>query len=206
MAERKPQSGPSPIYPIIEKFVIDEYAKLDAMQLTPWAFFHSGEMKVATFVGTPIRYNGLRFSGSVPLVFWNGYIEPFLQDIAFRAIDLTMNAATERKLDLGQPLTEVQGQLYSLCRRVYDRMAHIDRNLRAADAQQAEVPSRDIDRELIQLRLFIDKRIDAERRALPDPPGRLARISRWYREHPIFARVIGPVIAVGRHIWHSFGF
>jgi hypothetical protein len=49
-------TGPSPIYPIVEKFVRDEYTKLDAAQITPWAFFHAGAFKVNNFDGKPIAY------------------------------------------------------------------------------------------------------------------------------------------------------
>jgi hypothetical protein len=34
-------SGPNSIYPTSEKFVNDEFAKLDHDQMTPWAFFNS---------------------------------------------------------------------------------------------------------------------------------------------------------------------
>jgi hypothetical protein len=33
-------TGPTPIYPIVEKFVNDEYTRLENAQITPWAFFH----------------------------------------------------------------------------------------------------------------------------------------------------------------------
>jgi hypothetical protein len=140
-------TGPSPIYPIVEKFVRDEYTKLDAAQITPWAFFHAGTFKVNNFHGKPIAYNGLAFSGSPVLAFWNGYIEPFLEDIAFRAIDLTMSAAKDRGIGLRQPLLEVQGQLYSLCRSTFDRMANIDQRLRKAGVLD-EVPLRSTANEL----------------------------------------------------------
>lgn len=182
-----PQAGPSAVYPIIEKFINDEYAKLDSAQITPWAFFHSGAMKVNRFVGDPIAYSGIRFSGSPTQVFWNGYIEPFLKDIAFRAIDRTMVAARDRSMDLRQPLAEVRGQLYGLCRRTFDRMANIDRNLRTADAAGAEVPLRHTARELDNMHRFIDSRIDAELKALPAEKQRnlINRLNLWHRDNPI---------------------
>ena len=117
---------PTPIYPIVEKFVNDEYKRLENAQITPWAFFNSSGVRLNDFYGKPIAIGpGIRFYGSSEVVFWSGYIEPFLKDIAFRAIDQSMKAAAERRIPLHQPLLEVQGQLHSLCRRTFGRMADI---------------------------------------------------------------------------------
>jgi hypothetical protein len=158
-------TGPSPIYPIIEKFVNDEYTRLDRAQLTPWAFFRGTGVKVNDFYGKPIAYEGLAFSGSPVLIFWNGYIEPFLEDIAFRAIDLTLKSSADRTIPIRQPLLEVQGQLYGLCHKTFDRMANIDQRLRKTGVRD-EVPVRRTDKELARMHQFIDKRIDAELRVI----------------------------------------
>jgi hypothetical protein len=198
-------TGPTPIYPIVEKFVNDEYARLENAQITPWAFFNGNGLKVNDFYGKPIAYSGIRFSGSPAQVFWNGYIEPFLEDISFRAIDLSMKVAADRKIPLRQPLLEVQGQLYSLCRRTFDRMANIDQRLRG-DGFPAKVGPRRTENELARMHQFIDKRIDAELRAIPAAPSRFARLNEWYAARPLIARAIGPAVAVVRHVAKFFGY
>jgi hypothetical protein len=160
---------------------------------------------VDDFYGKPIAISGVRFSGSSELAFWNGYIEPFLKDISFRAIDLSISVAADRKIPLHQPLLEVQGQLYSLCHRTFDRMANIDQRLRGAGFP-AKVPLRNTDKELAQMRQFIDKRIDAEFRAIPAAPSRFARLNEWYTARPLIGRAIGPIVGVVRHVAKYLGF
>jgi len=198
-------SGPSPICPIVEQFVNDEYQRLENAQITPWAFFNGNGLRVNDFYGKPIAYSGIRFSGSPVLVFWNGYIEPFLKDISFRAIDLSMRVAADRKIPLRQPLLEVQGQLYSLCRRAFDRMANIDQRLRKAGVLD-QVPLRRTEKELARMLQFIDKRIDAELRAIPAAASRFARLNAWYTARPLIARAIGPAVAAVRYIAKFFGY
>ncbi len=60
----------------------NEFEKLNKDKITPWAFFSTDVMPPITkFDGTVIHYRGIEFSGSAYLVFWEGFIEPFLQDI-----------------------------------------------------------------------------------------------------------------------------
>jgi hypothetical protein len=160
---------------------------------------------VNDYYGKPIAYSGIRFNGSPIQVFWNGYIEPFLQDIAFRAIDLAMKSAAERKIPLREPLLEVKGNLYSLCHRTFERMADIDQRLRKGGVLN-EVPIRRTDNELARMHQFIDKRIDAELRAIPAAPSRFARLNEWYSTHPLIARAIGPGLTAIRHVAKYFGF
>jgi hypothetical protein len=198
-------TGPTPIFSIAEKFVNDEYQRLENAQITPWAFFNGNGLRVNDFYGKPIAYSGIRFSGSPVQAFWSGYIEPFLEDIAFRAVDLSMKSAAERKIPLREPLLEVRGQLHSLCRRAFDRMANIDQRLRKAGVLD-EVPLRRTDKELARMHQFIDKRIDAELRAIPAAASRFARLNEWYTARPLISRAIGPAVAAVRHIAKFFGY
>ena len=189
-------TGPTPIYPIVEKFVNDEFKRLENAQSTPWAFFNGNGVRVSDYYGKPIAISGVRFSGSTELVFWNGYIEPFLEDISFRAIELSMKVAADRKIPLRQPLLEVQGQLHSLCRRAFDRMADIDRRLRGAGFP-AKVPLRNTDKELARMHQFIDKRIDAELRAIPIKASSwMARLNQWQKENPFLFWLIPLSVAI----------
>jgi hypothetical protein len=70
-------TGPTPIFSIVEKFVNDEYQRVENAQITPWAFFNGNGLRVNDFSGKPIAYSGTRCSGSPVQAFWNGYIEPF---------------------------------------------------------------------------------------------------------------------------------
>jgi hypothetical protein len=192
-------TGPTPIYPIVEKFVNDEYKRLENAQITPWAFFNGIGVRVSDFYGKPIAISGVRFSGSTELVFWNRYIEPFLEDISFKAIELAMKVAADRKVPLRQPLLEVQGQLYRLCCRAFDRMANIDQRLRGGGFPD-KVQLRNTHNELARMHQFIDKRIEAELRALAMPvtPNWWKRLNQWFKDHPLVPWLIGlPFLVLG---------
>ena len=163
-------------------------------------------MHLNDFYGKPIAIGpGIRFGGSSEGVFWCGYIEPFLEDISFRAIDTAMEKAKDRRIPLGQPLREVQGQLHGLCCRAFDRMASIDQRLRGGGFPD-KVQLRNTDKELARMHQFIDKRVEGELRAIPAAPSAFARLNSWYTEHPLVVRAIGLVIAAARHILRSLGF
>ena len=189
-------TGHTPIYPIVEKFVNDEYTRLEDAQITPWAFFNANGVRVQNFYGKPIAISGVRFRGSSELVFWNHYIEPFLEDISFKAIELAMKVAADRKIPLREPLLEARGQLHSLCRRAFDRMANIDQRLRGGGFPD-NVQLRDTRNELAQMHQFIDKRIDAELLAVPVKSNSwMAQVNQWQKENPFLFWLIPLTVAI----------
>jgi hypothetical protein len=199
MTKPKPMPSPSPIYSITEKFVNDEYKRLENAQITPWAFFNSNGIRVNDFYGKPIAIRGVKFSGSVELVFWSRYIEPFLEDISFKAIDMAIEKAAEREIPLVRALPEVQGQLHGLCRRVYDRMASIDQRLRGGGFPE-KVQLRGTAGEVARMRQFIDKRIDGELWATKASaaPKKWGRANQWFKDHPLVPWLIGlPFLILG---------
>lgn len=197
MAERSDKSGPSPLLPVLEKFIRDEWIVLERKQLTPWAFFNSGDkMTVQDFYGRQIGYSGVKFEGSPRLVFWSRYIEPFLEDLAFRSIDLALRLSAEKKIDVRAPLLETQGLLNSYVRKAYERMADIDRRLRGGGFPQS-VPPRDTTNEQETMRQFIEARISGELRAVqPSPAPRWKAVNLWFKEHPLFGFLVGTAIAI----------
>lgn len=88
----------SAIYHLTNKFIGNEYEKLRRDKITPWAFLHSGHtFKYTKYSGEEINYTGVRYEGSPEYIFWNGFIEPFLKDIIFRAIDNTVEISRNKK-------------------------------------------------------------------------------------------------------------
>jgi hypothetical protein len=159
---KRAQSGPSPLWPIMEKFVRDECEKLDRVQITPWAFLKSGPpMRVRDFHGREICYQGVGFEGSPRTVFWSRYIEPFLEDITFRAVDYALKLSAEKGVNPQWVLTEVQGLLHSYTRKTLERMSDIDARLRKPTLL-GSTARRSIDRERGGMERFIDARINAE--------------------------------------------
>jgi len=116
---------------VINKFINDEWEKLNRNQIIPWSFLTSkGGLSCKDFYGREIHYGGVKFEGSPREVFWNGYIEPFLEDITYRAIDFTINICKDKEEKIQEPLLETDRQLKSLVRKTYASMADVDRRLR----------------------------------------------------------------------------
>jgi hypothetical protein len=199
------QSGPSPLWPIMEKFVRDECEKLDRVQITPWAFLKSGPpMRVKAFTGHEICYRGIGFEGSPRTVFWSRYIEPFLEDIAFRAVDYALKLSAEKGVDPQQALTEVQGLLHSCTRKTLERMSEIDARLRKPSLLSS-LTRRRTDKEQWAMEQFIDARVTAELAIVQRSRSRWKAWNAWWREHPLLGWSIMAVIALIGLISKLFG-
>lgn len=193
------QSGPTPLWSIMEKFVRDECEKLDRVQITPWAFLKSGPpMRVRDFHGREICYQGIGFEGSPRTVFWSRYIEPFLEDIAFRAVDYPLRLCAEKGVDPQRVLREVQGLLHSYTRKTLERMAEIDARL-SRPSHLSKAARRSTIREQQAMERFIDARITAELAVVKRPRSLWKTANAWWREHPLLGWFITATIAlIGR--------
>lgn len=150
------------IYPIIFKFINDEWERLNRNQIIPWSFLTTGSgLSCKDYYGNEIIYAGIKFEGSPRNVFWNRYIEPFLEEISYKAIDLTINICKEKEEKIREPLLETGVQLKSLVRKAYASMADVDRRLSGRGYPQ-NVAKKDIDTEIAAMDKFIDARIQSE--------------------------------------------
>ena len=115
------------LYPIIYKFVNDEFVKLRREKVRVWAFLHSARpFSCDDFFKRPIKYQGVRFEGLPRGVFWNGFIEPFLNDITFRAIDQTLKLCWIKQIDAQPVVQETCGLLKGMVRNIYAEMVAVD--------------------------------------------------------------------------------
>lgn len=152
----------TPLYPLFQKRTSDFADLLIQNQVTPWAFLNSGRpVKLKKFDGKEIHYRGLEFEGSPAVVFWGRYIEPFLEHHCLGEISAAVTMAKDREVDGALLLGEIRNILRSGCKRVYDRMADIDRNLRGMGFPD-KVRRRPIDREFNVMTEFIDTHVNAE--------------------------------------------
>lgn len=159
----------SPLYGLIQKFVEDEWIRLDREQITPWVFLTAGPpFQVKDFYGQAISYQGISFEGSPRQVFWGRYIEPFLEDLGLRTLDEVLRIAANRKQDPQLPLKEATGLLASVIRRAFTRMADIDRRLRGRGFPSS-VPVMDVEGNIASVEHFLYERLGAELQMLDQP-------------------------------------
>ncbi|MGO8760564.1 MAG: hypothetical protein ACLP2P_13015 [Desulfobaccales bacterium] len=176
------------LYPIIFKFINDEWEKLNRKQIIPWSFLTtSSGLSCKDFYGKEIHYAGkFKFEGSPREVFWNRYIEPFLEDISYRAIDYIINICKEREERINEPLLEAEMQLKSLIRKAYTSMADVDRRLRGCGYPQ-NVAIRKVESEIAVMDRFVVDRIQSENSMYKAP----SKSIKFYRKHPYLFWFIG---------------
>lgn len=182
----------TPLYPTFDKHIGDAAERLLRSQVDPWAFLNSGHpLRLTTFDGRNIAYQGIGFEGSPRHVFWSRYIEPFLEDLVVQQLTTAMKEAREREVDARLLLPEVQGLLLSACRKIFARMAQIDQRLLGKGFPQS-VPLRPIENEYQSMKEFIDKHVQAELEMWR--PKRW--YEKWYEKNKFWVQVLGVLLAI----------
>jgi len=147
--------------PKIKYDINNEFEKLNKDKITPWAFFRTDVMQpIAKFDGSLINYKGIEFSGSAELVFWEGFIEPFLKDIIVRKIDWAIELSQQYDYPPKDVLLIAKSYLLNGIERSYCRMQEIDRKLRGRGYPQI-VPLNDISHKIKQIEKFLDEYLNA---------------------------------------------
>lgn len=176
----------TPLYPSFHKRIDDATHVLIQDQVTPWAFFNSGKpMRVKTFHGKLITYEGIGFEDSPRQVFWNGYIQPFLEALIVQEISAAVDMAKERGVDATQLLPEVQGLLYAACHKVFTRMAEIDQRIQGK-GMPSSIRIRSVERELDTSKSFIAMHIDSELAMWKSQ----FKLSKWLTKHQAIVNIV----------------
>jgi hypothetical protein len=187
--------GRTDLYPAINKFVNDEWEKLRRGQITPWALLQSGKGFLCKYFDeTKIQYQGeVIFEGSPREVFWGHYIEPFLEDISYRAIDQAIHLCKDKNVRLNEPLLETTQLLKLLFRKTFNLMADIDRGLRGRGYPQ-NIEKRGVDAEIAAMDKFIDTRVESDIR-MYKTKSISERLNDFYHKYQLLLWIVG--ITVG---------
>lgn len=87
-------------------------------------------MKVIAYDGTEICYQGVAFKGSPVQVFWNGFIEPYIENYSMNVLEQTSALAIECQFSTDESIEEAKLLLLVMVRRLYYEMAETDKILR----------------------------------------------------------------------------
>lgn len=77
-----------------------------------------------------IRYSGVPFEGSPQHMFWNGFIDPFLEAQITEGFEIALDHAQKRGVDATSCLLVARNELCDGITSIYQRMQDIDRRLR----------------------------------------------------------------------------
>jgi hypothetical protein len=192
----------SPAYSFIRERIELEFQKLEKDKVTPWAFFLSGKgLRLTNFFGKQVSYSGIEFEGSPRTVFWKGFIQPFLQDIASRSFSETRDFCLTHSVELNQPLEETAFLLKAGINRVYHRMSDIDQRLRGKGYPNS-VPKYDPKTEIALSEEFVEERMSAE---LALTPKKRKTLNTFYEEQKFWFWFIGIAIAAAGVLLKIFG-
>lgn len=125
-----PSWVPTPLHQRTLKAVQEIDQKLTNL-VHKWRFLKAGPpMRVERYDGSEICYQGVAFSGSPVMVFWNGFIEPYLENYSLAVLEKTSSLALECHFSIDESIEEAKLLLIVMARRVYAEMAETDRILR----------------------------------------------------------------------------
>jgi hypothetical protein len=187
----------SAIYLRTEKRIRDTFSSLEKNNITPWAFFNSGKpFQVDKFDGSKITSEGLEFSGCIHQLYWNGYIEPFIEDITVKVIDEVVVLTKEKSQDLKETLTEAEDLLVSYTRKTYRRMAETDQRLRGKGYPKS-VDIQKTDRYETPMIDFIKGNVSAELKTYRPK----SRFEQFYQNNKLLVWLVGILGAVIKFLW-----
>ena len=100
-------------------------------KLTRWRFFYSGKCHVTNHSGKTMHFKNIGFEGTPRHVFWNGFVEPFLEDAIEQVLESTAERCRKYDLEPEPYIDEALGLLWNfLIENAYDHMVETERILR----------------------------------------------------------------------------
>jgi hypothetical protein len=120
----------TPLYPIMRRLVHD-LDRITSEKLMKWRMFCAKWLlHVEDYYGKPIHYEGVKFEGSPRLVFWERFMEPFLENGIVNALNKIYEECVSRNLDPSEYLEEMKELLRLWIQKTYTDMSRTDQVLR----------------------------------------------------------------------------
>ena len=118
------------LYPIIDNYVT-EVDRIISDKIMAWRMFPAKwKLDVTDFYGKRIHYEGVTFKGTPQHVFWNGFIEPFLENGIKQTLQKVLKDCEERSLIRIKYLDEACALLEILIHKTYKNMVETEHFLR----------------------------------------------------------------------------
>jgi hypothetical protein len=149
--------------PLIDKTIQDKARLIIDNQIIPWAFFYTSRgVSVRRYDGKLISYAGIKFFGTPVEVFWNGYIEPYIEKLVVESIEAVSKQIKENNLDSKKEFDYLSVRLGISVERIYREMQRVDQTLKntsLSHTQEKRSPV-NIDNKVIHMKHFIDQHIN----------------------------------------------
>jgi len=120
----------TPLY-ILSKSIVDDVDRVISEKLMKWRMFPAQwKLEIENYYGKPIRYSGIKYDGSPRVVYWGGFIEPFLENGIIKSLSELEKVCLQKNLDINDYVNEMEDLLRTLVVKTYNNMAEIDQILR----------------------------------------------------------------------------
>lgn len=171
----------SPLYGRTSKIVHDVDEKLTKL-IHKWRFFKAGPpMVVKKYDGSEICYQGLKFSGTPVLVFWNDFIEPYIENYSIKILEQTSALSFECQFPVEDSIEEAKNLLLVMVRRIYHEMSETDQILRGDGFTFPE--RKDVSSQIESMSLKISEHAEIEKMKKPSLNQTIFNIDHVSGEH-----------------------
>lgn len=113
------------------------------------------KLQIEDYYGKPIRYEGVKFEGGPQRVFWNGFIEPFLENGIIDTLKQVNAECIQRKLNQDEYLSEAKELLSLWVEKTYKDMSRTDQVLRGNGYPDSVKPV-DVEGKINRMKRFIE--------------------------------------------------
>lgn len=175
-------------------------------QINPWLFhFKSGTLSISRFDGRKITVGGcIEFSDSTRQVFWQNYIEPFLEDFTVTIIKSIENECLKSDLNLDDHLKYLSVALPKMYNIIYSAMSEVDQQLRG-HGYPKKIQRQEIKGYLGGMERFLEDHLEMVMQKNFKDKKVKNNISKIWKD-PVWSKVIGTAITgiLGYLLWWCF--
>lgn len=172
----------------IDHNVNEQFSRLMAKKIAPWALFNTGKMpRITDYNGKTIRYLGaVAFMGSPELVFWDSFIDPFLRSIIVEKIDWGIKLANSINIPVHTVLEMIESSLKMQIQNIYTRMSEIDQRIRGK-GYPGQVQRRDVSDKVNSMYTFLEEHFCSAKQLYDQG----FSFNKFYQDHPFWFWLIG---------------
>lgn len=120
---------------------LDELSRPTTERIMKWHFFNAEKgIETTKHDGSAVSIHGVKYAGSVPLVYWSGFFEPFMIHAASGTLSWVADHCKENRLDPASYIDEARLLIHGFIRKSYREIAKTDQLLRGNGFPEAATP------------------------------------------------------------------
>ncbi|MBB3825078.1 hypothetical protein [Xanthomonas arboricola] len=120
---------------------LDELSRPTSERIMKWRFFNAQKgIETTKQDGSVVSIHGVKYAGSVPLVYWSGFFEPFMIHAASETLKWVLDHCKANRLDPAAYIDEARLLAHEFIRKSYKEIARTDQLLRGNGFPETVTP------------------------------------------------------------------